>query len=246
MKAAPQFAKETDLCAAFIAAIPETWQAYPETGSWDILLVRKADGCQIGIQAKLKLNAAVLIQAAGDHWVDRDGPDYRAVLVPQFPWSELAALAPHCALTVITMRRPEPYCRQHLFWPDLPTGKEFWYRSEWHEMLPGRRHRVPEYVPDVSAGASAPLQLTEWKVAALKLTVLLEQTGYLTRDDFKMFKVDIRRWIEGKWIIPGARGFIGGPHMPNLRFQHPRVIEEIAADPRKWRRPEPIMVLPRS
>ena len=54
------FAKESDLCAAFLASLPEGWTAYPETAGFDILLGREVDGFQIGIQAKLRLNAKVI------------------------------------------------------------------------------------------------------------------------------------------------------------------------------------------
>jgi hypothetical protein len=240
----PQFSKETDLCAAFLAAVPETWQAYAETGGHDILLSRKSDGCQIGIQAKLKLNATVLIQAAEDSWPCRDGPDYRAVLVPGDVNTELAGLAPHCALTVITMNIKQPYGIQAAFRPELPTQKQEWYRESWFELLPVRRHKLPEYVPDVMAGASAPIQLTEWKIAALKLCILIEATGFITRDDFKRFRIDIRRWISGRWIVATPAGYVKGPGFPDLKRQHPRVFEEISADHSKWRRPEILMVLP--
>jgi hypothetical protein len=55
---------EADLCAAFLAALrrdyQEKWLAYAETEGWDVLLVRQKDGFQIGIQAKLALNASVI------------------------------------------------------------------------------------------------------------------------------------------------------------------------------------------
>ena len=61
---------EAALCAAFIAAATVTpkrtdhaqWVAYPETGGFDILLVRQTDGVQIGIEAKLALNPLVVSQ----------------------------------------------------------------------------------------------------------------------------------------------------------------------------------------
>ncbi len=58
------FKTEAELCAAFIeyAQRGEAWTAYAETCGWDILLVRKADGFQIGIQAKLNYNMKVLSQ----------------------------------------------------------------------------------------------------------------------------------------------------------------------------------------
>ncbi len=63
MKVPKPFATEADLCAAFLAEVPNTWTAWKEHAGWDILLVRKADGFQIGIEAKLKCNATVLQQA---------------------------------------------------------------------------------------------------------------------------------------------------------------------------------------
>lgn len=72
-KKTPEFAKESDLCAAFIAAVSrpaeryeierDRWVVYPETADFDILLRREADGAQIGIEAKLRLNAYVVSQA---------------------------------------------------------------------------------------------------------------------------------------------------------------------------------------
>lgn len=82
-KTAP-FKTEADLCAAFIAAIGDDWTSFAETAGWDILLVRKDDGFQIGIQAKLKLNTFVLAQTLDQYRysVDSPGPDCRAILVP--------------------------------------------------------------------------------------------------------------------------------------------------------------------
>lgn len=54
------FKTEADLCAAFIASIDSRWTPYAETAGWDILLVRHADGFQIGIQAKQKMNTEVV------------------------------------------------------------------------------------------------------------------------------------------------------------------------------------------
>jgi len=56
------FATEADLCAAFLACVPATWQAYPESCGFDIVLAHKETGAQIGIEAKLTLNAKVLVR----------------------------------------------------------------------------------------------------------------------------------------------------------------------------------------
>jgi hypothetical protein len=239
MTPAPKFAKETDLCAAFIAALKQPWVAYAETAGWDILAVNSEDGRQIGIEAKLKLNAKVMRQAVeGPPWWDREGPDYRAVLIPGEQDNDLTALAPFCGITIIRMWRPQPYVMQAPFSPGLPVDRGYvGYNEEWFERLPARRHEVPEFVPDVAAGSSAPLRLTKWKIAALKLAVLLDQTGYLTRDDFKRLQIDFRRWIGADgWLQVGENGFVAGKYYPNFRLHHPTVYAEIEAQPEKWQR----------
>jgi hypothetical protein len=111
VKKSRAFAKESDLCAAFIDAIGKDWTSYAETAGWDILLVRNADGFQIGIQAKLKLNPFVLAQTLDEYQyeVAMPGPDCRAVLVP---WDEVTAgltyLSAYVGVTVIRMLAPKP------------------------------------------------------------------------------------------------------------------------------------------
>ena len=64
MKSKP-FASEADLCAAFLAWAARTAPGvacYAEWAGWDILLVYP-EGFQLGIQAKLRLNAEVIGQA---------------------------------------------------------------------------------------------------------------------------------------------------------------------------------------
>ena len=83
MKAAT-YSTEAELCADFITWVKSpVWTPYAETAGWDILLVA-ADGTQIGVQAKLRINLKVIAQSIPDrwsHWHD-SGPDFRAVLVP--------------------------------------------------------------------------------------------------------------------------------------------------------------------
>jgi hypothetical protein len=92
--------------------------------------------------------------------------------------------------------------------------------------------------PNVAAGSPAPIQLTEWKIAAIKIAITLEIRGHLTRADFKHLRIDHRRWLapgndwlraeNGKWVRD---------RMPNFRAQHPRVYEEIKAEAAKWMKP---------
>jgi hypothetical protein len=239
MRESPKFATESDLCTAFIAAIKAPWVAYAETEGWDILLANSDDGRQIGIEAKLKLNAKVLSQAVEGHGLHGDvGPDYRAVLVPADQNNHLTALAPFCGITIIGMSTPSRWSTTH-FYPGLPTKSFDWPETDWHERLPTKRHRIPEFVPDCVAGSPAPIQLTTWKISALKLSVLLDETGYLTREDFRRVGIDIRRWIGvERWLQASPIGFVRGSHYPNFKTQHPIVLEQIRADPTKWQRPQ--------
>lgn len=239
------FAKESDLCAAFIAAVGPDWTPYAETCGWDILLVRNANGFQIGIQAKLKLNPMVLAQALDEsqYSVDHAQPDCRAVLVP---WGEVSVgLTYLCAYVGITVIRMESavdrlgykqtwYRRQ--FDPDLPAlGKE-WDERNWYEQAPLRRCELPEYIPDVAAGAAAPLQLTAWKISALKIAVLLEVRGFVTRADFKHLQVDHRRWTApgNEWLRAQNGRYVPAKFLPDFKRQHPVVFEKIKADSAKW------------
>jgi hypothetical protein len=230
------FATEVDLCARFIAGLEKGWTPYAETSGWDILLVRDQDGFQIGIEAKLKLNLDVINQAIEDsiYWVDHAGPDCRAVLVPEGE-AGFDRIADYIGITIIRVRPPyEKGISGPVFTPYLPKLKEDWMHSEWHEWCPAKRHTLPEYVPDVAAGSSAPVQLTSWKIAAIKIMVTLEQRGYVTREDFKALKIDHRRWLKpNSWLVVENGRYVRG-HMPDFKAQHPKVYEQIAADAPKW------------
>lgn len=228
MKKAPLYSLESDLCADFIRWVKEEstreraarWTAYAETAGWDILLVAE-DGTQIGVQAKLKANLKVLAQCvpqAWEAWHDR-GPDYRAVLVPDSDSSYEGICA---ALGLMVFR---PGSRRE-FTPGL--GLEHW-NGGWHYWSPRQRCEVPEFVPDVVAGASAPVQLTKWKIAALRIVATLELRGFVTRADFKEQRIDPRRWTgPGGWLLPSGQPgqFIRGPGLDFDR-QHPSIYAQV-------------------
>lgn len=230
------------MCARFIAALDtEVWTAYAETCGWDILLVRKEDGLQIGIEAKLKFNARVLNQALEEYgcWsADRAGPDCRAVMVPAYENCDLGRLAHYVGVTVISVSAKSGRFDRP-FWPELPGVKFSW--EDWHETGTVRRHTLPDYVPDVAAGAPAPLQLTPWKIGALRLEAILESRGYVTRADFKHLRVDHRRWIAPgvEWLRVEGKRYVKGRRFPNFKAQHVRVFAEIVADKEKWMPPDP-------
>ncbi len=233
-----KFDSEAELCATFIAALPKEWTAYNETGGFDILLVRE-DGFQIGVEAKLKLNTKVILQAAemlGYHYVDRPGPDCRAVLVPDGGNGELKQIAKLLGITVVTYRPPESYVTRSSIWPELPRMKDDYWNNSWTELCPANRIELPEWVPDVQAGAKAPVALTDWKIRAIKIAVTLEKRGFVTRKDFAHHKISMSRWTQGGWIDKdGKGGWIAGKYLPDFRSQHPVNYPQIEADYQKWK-----------
>ena len=235
------FATEAAMCAAFIAALPKGWTAFNETCGWDTLLVRGVDGFQIGVQAKLRFNPEVLAQALDkDSWYHRAhvGPDCRAILAPATN-PALASIARRLLITPIIISAPTEHVRHRgVFYPDLPKVDGRGASStdqDWADLCPDERHTLPEYVPDVVAGAPSPVQLSTWKVKALKISVILETRGYVTRQDFKALSIDAGRWCNF-WLVPGERQteWVPGTHLPDFKKQHPIVYAQILAERAKW------------
>lgn len=254
MKKQPRYATEAALCADFLEWVKQPqrfardddvrWTAYAETAGWDILLVAQ-DGTQIGIQAKLKFNMKVLSQSLPDRFNDwhANGPDYRAVLVAEWD-SDHERICNALGLALIGgsgngWRHPE-------FRPGLLQNE---CGGGWHYWSPQQRENLPEYVPDVPAGDSAPLRLTQWKIAALRVVATLEVRGFVTREDFRTHAIDSRRWTgPGGWLVPRSdrmqdRGqYVRGPGLDFDR-QHPdvyaQVLEEVRAKLGGQPQPEP-------
>lgn len=238
------FETEVDLCTAFMEAIDKrSWTPYVETEGWDILLVRRADGFQIGVQAKLKFNVHVINQALESGYrfaIAGPGPDCRAVLVPECEAGDLHGICAHLGVTVIQMRssqdghwREVDFRFNSRFTPVLPEpGKGDWWEA-WKELAPARRYRLPSYVPDGVAGAPSPIQLTEWKIRAIKLLILLDERGFVTRLDFDHLKLDPRRWLTLCWLQAKDGKMIAGT-VPAFLAQHPKVSLQIRAET-DWR-----------
>lgn len=240
MKKQPRYATEAALCADFIAWVKGEgvrirneergrWTAYAETEGWDILLVAD-DGTQIGIQAKLKFNMKVLHQSIPGSWEAwrESGPDYRAVLVPEHDGAD----ADICGALGLMLFYPRhsTYETRPQFHPDIWDR----YQQAWHYWSPRKRCELPEFVPDVIAGDSAPLQLTKWKIAALRIAATLEVRGHVTRQDFKEYSIDPRRWTgPGGWLLPGAvpGQFVRAPSL-DFDAQHPTVYAQVLAEVR--------------
>ena len=223
------FNSETDLCAAFSAwAQRQGWTPYAETGGWDIVLVAQ-DGTQIGVQAKMKFNMAVLqqtIESGSAAW-QRSGPDYRAILLPKnFGADTICGALGITAISASTGIRDEIR-----FYPDLNLDR---HARGWHYWNPERRIELPEYIPDVPAGASGPVQLTRWKIGALRIAATAEIRGYVVMADFKRYGIDPRRWTDpGGWLLPGTipGQWIAGTNM-TFAAQHPVVYPQVLSDVR--------------
>lgn len=233
-KVAP-YATEAELCAAFIREVERdgNWIIYPESAGFDILLSRKSDGCQIGVEAKLKFNLHVMAQALEQYtYVDEVGPDYRAILVPDD--NGIGIVAAYVGLSVIRLSATYRVDGRPTILPSLPRPGSYGDHG-WHGWCPMRRHKLPEYIPDVACGVPSPLRLTDWKIGAIKIAIILE-TRPITRADFKALSIDHRRWTakETQWLMPTPHGWVWGARRLNLEKEHPVNYAQIKADAPKW------------
>ncbi len=254
MRASPRYTTEAELCADFIAEAEREglYRCYPETAGWDILAVRVSDGLQIGIQAKLKLNGQVVQQAIEDQPYFypgsrcQRGPDLRGVLVPEIGGAFPKALCAYLGLTVIRIRQYDVWRSGKSvdvaeITPTLPGMKMKRYGSRndaWMDLCPSDREKLPDFVPDSAAGSPCPITLTPWKIAAIKMAILLKRR-VVTRSDFQALKLDHRRWLPGvaQWMVLAGergRGWIAGPGLPDFAKQHPRNYAEIEAAADDW------------
>lgn len=244
-----KFDTEAALVEAFLEALRNDrsarFEVYPETGGFDLLLSEAETEIQVGIEAKLTLNAKVLSQALPySEYCEQTGPDYRAVLVPAGGVQrDLAPLANLVGLTIISVYNQHPYSpRPHWAMTQrLPNGYERggWSLKGWHPWLPIQRIKLPDYVPDVRAGVAAPIQLTEWKVKAIKLMIVLDRRGFVTRRDMKALGISATRWTDryNGFLIPGDKGYIRCHRTPDLKAQHPTNWTQIEADLDQWAGP---------
>ena len=246
-----KYDSEAEMCACFVERAQDDpiaanhWTAYAETAGYDLVMVR-ADGVQVGIEAKQTLNAKVLAQIVGDGRGDMPGPDYRAVLTPfGYNVAGVEELARHCGVTVIRALGPNRH-GQHNFTPSLPravnnAGRrvsmnwEYRHCQDWKPWYPAQRLELPDYVPDVAAGVKAPVSLSLWKVKALKVLCILAHRSFITRSDFRYLDLSPTVWMQRGWLVPTAkRGVYAAGALPDFVSQHPEVYAEIEADLENW------------
>ena len=255
-----RYETEKDMCSAFmLIAQKYGWVCYPETCGFDIVLLDKETGVQIGIEAKQQFNAHVLSQCVSNEYsfYNSDGPDYRAVLVPDGGAKGLSDLARQLNITVIRAVgepvKPEKNQTKisrngSVYYTDAFTGMvpnitnnrkympwDYNRGAGWFDRWPNNRLNLPEYVPYVVAGDKAPIKLTHWKISAIKICILMERKGWLDKKDFNDLNISMSRWQQ-YWMVKGdVRGvWIKGEHFPDYRKEHPTNFKQIEADFDKW------------
>lgn len=249
------FAKEADLVAVFRQWLAQPkwsgsrqgpgagWTVYAETAGWDLLLSHDETKLQVGVEAKLALNAKVLSQALPPNRYASDrGPDYRAVLVPADACQvHMRDLAAQFGVSVLIMEDarwegagdPDWRCAG----AELPQeAGRTWSDAGWFSWLPFERETLPDYVPDVGGGDSSPVALTPWKIKAIKLLILLERRGVVHRSDMRALDISPSRWTDRYhgFLTATPSGYVRCADTPDLQGQHPRNWSEIEADFDSW------------
>lgn len=205
----PSYATEAELCQVLAAqAREEGWVPYPETGGWDLLLVRPRDGFQVGVQAKLRPNVDVLAQALV---AERSkGPEVHAVLVPSCSDAfrkvarDLRLLVLEGANLDASWRAASGMGARGMAYTSLEYVVP---RAPLHHHVQGRCW-VPPFVPQLPAGVPGPRQVTQWQVGAAKLCALLRERGAegVTRAEATALGLSFTRW-EQAWLnkVPGTK-----------------------------------------
>lgn len=243
MKSTAKYATEAELVAAFCSDVARfrqgaDWTIYPETAGFDLLMVEKKTGIQLGLEAKLSLNVKVVTQSLPGWYRDDCGPDYRGVLVPAYSiQAGMTEIAQRLGIGVIAFR-----CDRYISHYTLPDEQRAWsYTTDWHPWLPTTRCALPEYVPDVTGGHPAPVQLTDWKIRAIKLLILLDRRGFVTRADMKHLGLSASRWTApGGYLVPKDGAFVRYERTPDFRGDHPKNTAQIESDFEKWAPPSTV------
>lgn len=248
--------KESELCEVFIREFNKVdgWVCYPEAAGFDVLVVHR-DGRQIGVEAKLTLNAKVADQILpnyGDDYYGRPGPDHRLVIVSKITDANagIAKMLYRLGVKVLAPRQSwERTGYEHTF--DLKhsllsdeTGNTFFGRERLFDWSPEERCLVPAIVTDLPAGVPAPIRLTPWKEAAVKLVALMRSQGFITVKQIAAHGIGATAWtqpggIKPAWLAKGtSRGqWVETEHMPAFDKQHPDLyaiaVEALAAEVRK-------------
>lgn len=221
---------------------------YPETGGWDLLLVRH--GIQIGVQAKLKFTHHLVAQALeGIKWLERGravrvGPHYRAVACQ--PAKSIVGdardICRACHLLFLDLNYPpplwlyrEPWTRRNKYVWGKPTPVD-WRYYRWR---PNKRVWLPPAVPDLPAGVPSPSNVGKWQVAATRLQVIHETRGWVTREDARQVIAEVEAPYNPGTLLQRYYECtkIQDPKNPRLKQwrMHPRRRPASSQFPEAWR-----------
>lgn len=177
---------EEALCQEFM----QSFDCYPEIDHWD--LVRILPDGQEGIQAKTSGNIKVLHQA-----LIGLGPKFRSILIPRASIEFIEI----CNFLGLGLYAKE---RQRKVW-----GRLKWIPTDnWTILKPiAKPIHIDLWIPpiktDKPAGVASPKRLTEWRVKALKMCILLEQRD-VTSSDFKDLGLSMSIWKK-KWLTESGK-----------------------------------------
>ena len=248
------FPREEELCRLFAAEMERLgWTVYPETGGFDLLLVWGATGHQLGVEAKLTLNAKVADQIIPDcptsfpgAW-EAPGPDFRAVIVPSLTDAS-RGIAKALRLLGINVWDVADQGHGPSFLPSIAPygGTAPWdpdtssiardFQCVWHDFNPAVRCVLPELRPTVRAGVPAPVRLSPWKIGALKVLADLELDGFVTARSVRAHGIDPRRFCASDgWLAPLGGGKWSKGKVPAFDAQHPLEYATLLAKARSQR-----------
>lgn len=239
---------EAALCALFIREFNEQpgWTCYPETGGFDVLVAHES-GRQVGVEAKLRLNAKVaeqILPRAGEELHLREGPDHRLVIVGSITEAN-AGIARMLEMFGIPVWAP----RLHQGWDRDEAGQYREVREaifdvkgklgndedcaqppaftyHWHSAFfdwnPPERVPLPDMPPLVAAGVPCPIKLTPWKQAALRVLARLRVQGSITAKEIRADGCSPSMWTQ-RWLRSGnVRGqWVETDRLPKFDEQHP-------------------------
>ncbi len=245
---------EAALCNRLIECLNAAggWDVYPETGGFDILAVWKETGHQLGVEAKLQLNAKVADQILPAHWTSSVGraPDFRAVLVPCTTEANhgIARMLEMLGVQVLVPSEMYRHASQpgdgvqratarwgHVLrdprpWDAAAGSLQEWSDTAWFDWNPSSRCELPSIIPKVAAGVPSPIQLTPWKIGALKVLVDIELDGFTTAKGVRAHGIDPRRFCASDgWLQQLGEGRWGRGRIPAFDQQHPEAYAELLA-----------------
>lgn len=241
---------EAELCSIFIRDMNAQpgWTCYPETGGFDILAVHD-DGRQVGVEAKLQLNAKVADQIMPEPWQFRygmTGPDHRIVIVSKITDASagIAKLLGYMGVPVLVPRegyesresfkKRMEFCSHNL--AGLLSGRDPWGRVDLFDWNPEERCQVPMVVPQVAAGVPAPVRLTPWKEKALRALALMRRQGFITTKQIKELGMSPTAWTQHSstqsWLDKGSKPgqWIETDRTPAFDKQHPEAYAVAVAE----------------